>query len=108
MSFITFIYKLENSDTKYYGKYCFDYISDHHEGLDLEVQYVLMKGINKYRKRNNVEKLTSHQIDIGILSFARNEYIHLYSSDREIRCFDFYCEKYEKLPIKYYINGQLL
>jgi hypothetical protein len=109
MSFITFIYKLENCDIKYYGKYCFDYISDDHEGLDLEVQHVLLKGINKHRKRNNMEKLTAaDQIDIGILCFARNQYIPVYSTDREIRCFDFYCEDYERIPTKYYVNGELL
>ena len=34
MPFITFIYKVGKNYKTYYGKYCFDYISDDHEGLD--------------------------------------------------------------------------
>ena len=41
MPFITFIYKVGKNSKTYYGKYCFDYISDDHEGLDNEVKYFL-------------------------------------------------------------------
>jgi hypothetical protein len=37
MSFITFIYKVGKNPKTDYGKYCFDSISDDHEGLDEEV-----------------------------------------------------------------------
>ena len=87
----------------YYGKYCFNYILDDHEGLDNEVKYILIKGLNEYRKKNNVQKLKS-KIIIGILSFSSNNIISTYSTDNEIRCFDFYYNYDNKI----YINGKLI
>lgn len=55
MGFITFIYRIKNNPNTYYGKYCFDYISDDHEGLDNEVKYVLKEGLNKFRSRNGLK-----------------------------------------------------
>ena len=108
MTFITFIYKIGNEPKTYYGKYCSDYISDDHEGLDREVKIVLVEGINKYRKQQNLDELTSN-IYIGVLSFSSNKYIPTYSSNDEIKCFDFYCEYYNciKNSIKY-INGNMI
>ena len=64
MPFITFIYKVGKNHKTYYGKYCFDYISDDHEGLDNEVKYIL-KQISKdelakiiYRNDAQRKKLT--------------------------------------------------
>ena len=42
MPFITFIYKVGKNPKIYYGKYCIDYISDDHDGLDNEVKYTLI------------------------------------------------------------------
>jgi len=103
MSFITFIYKVGNNNKTYYGKYCFDYISDDHEGLDNEVKNILIKGLNEYRKKKNLKKLKS-KIIVGILSFSSNDIIPTYSTDDEIKCFDFYYQKYDKI----YINGKLI
>ena len=103
MPFISFIYKVGNNKKTYYGKYCTDYISDDHEGLDNEVKYILKRGLNTYRKNNNIPKLKSN-IMIGILSFSSNDIIPTYSSDNEIKCFDFYCDYDNKI----YINGNLL
>ena len=108
--FITFIYKIENDQKTYYGKYCCDYISDDHEGLDKEIEYILIDGINKYRKQNNLPILEGKdKISIGVLSFSSNKYIPVYSSDDEIKCFDFYCKYYDrtKNSIKF-MNGKLL
>ena len=102
MPFITFIYKVGKNYKTYYGKYCFDYISDDHEGLDNEVKDILIKGLNKYRKKNN-QKLKT-KIIIGILSFSSNDIIPTYSSDDEIKCFDFYYNDDNKI----YINGKLI
>lgn len=55
MGFITFIYRVGKNNKIYYGKYCFDYISDDHEGLDNEVKYVLKQSINHYRKTKNIQ-----------------------------------------------------
>ena len=103
MSFISFIYKVGNNKKTYYGKYCTDYISDDHEGLDNEVKYILKRGLNAYRKNNNIPKLKSN-IMIGILSLSSNDIIPTYSSDNEIKCFDFYSDYSNKI----YINGKLI
>jgi Zn-dependent M28 family amino/carboxypeptidase len=103
MPFITFIYKVGKNNKTYYGKYCNDYISDDHDGLDNEVKYELKKGLNKYRKQNNNQKIKS-KIIIGVLSFSSNDFIPTYSSDNEIKCFDFYRD-YDK---KLYINGKVI
>jgi hypothetical protein len=108
MPFITFIYKIGKNYKTYYGKYCFDYISDDHDGLDNEVKYILIKGLNEYRKKNNMKELkTKHimkKIIIGILSFSSNNIIPTYSTDNEIKCFDFYYNYDNKI----YINGKLI
>jgi len=103
MPFISFIYKVGNNNKRYYGKYCADYISDDHEGLDNEVKYILIKGLNTYRKQNNIQKIKSKVI-VGILSFSSDTIIPTYSSNNEIKCFDFYCDYDNKI----YINGKLI
>jgi hypothetical protein len=103
MTFITFFYKVGKNPKIYYGKYCIDYISDDHEGLDNEVKYTLIKGLNDYRIQRNMPKLNP-KIYIGILSFSSNQIIPTYSSDNEIKCFDFYYDYNDKI----YINGKLI
>ena len=103
MPFITFIYKVGKNNKTYYGKYCFDYISDDHEGLDNEVKDKLIKGLNEYRKKNNIQELKS-TIIIGILSFSSDNIIPTYSTDDEIKCFDFYYNDDNKI----YMNGKLI
>jgi len=102
MSFITFIYKVGKNPKTYYGKYCSDYISDDHEGLDNEVKYILKQSLTQYRKQNN-KKIIS-KLMIGILSFSSNEDTPTYSTNNEIQCFDFYKSYDEKI----YINGKLI
>jgi len=104
MTFITFIYKIENDTKTYYGKYCCNYISDDHEELDIEVKYNLLQGLNKYRTQNNLYKLDENNITIGILSFSYGGDIPTFSTNSEIQCFDFYCINL----YKQYINGNLL
>ena len=103
MSFITFIYKVGKNNKTYYGKYCVDDVSDDHEGLDNEVKYKLIEGLNEYRKKKNIKELKS-KIMIGILSFSSNNIIPTFSTDNEIKCFDFYCSYDNKI----YINGKLI
>jgi hypothetical protein len=103
MPFITFIYKVGKNNKTYYGKYCADYVSDDHEGLDNEVKYILIHGLNTYRKQNNIQKIKS-KINIGILSFSSDIMVPTDSSKNEIKCFDFYCDYDNKI----YINGKLL
>ena len=99
MPFITFIYKVGKNNKTYYGKYCVDYVSDDHEGLDNEVKGILIKGLNKYREKNNQKIIT--KIIIGILSFSSDFLIPTDSSNNEIKCFDFYYDYDNKI----YING---
>jgi hypothetical protein len=67
------------------------------------VKDILIQGLNKYRKKNNIQKLKT-KIIIGILSFSSNNIIPTYSTDNEIRCFDFYYNYDDKI----YINGKLI
>jgi len=103
MPFITFIYKVGKNYKTYYGKYCFDCISDDHDGLDNEVKDILIKGLNDYRNKNNIQKLKT-KIIIGILSFSSDNIVPTYSTDNEIKCFDFYYNYDNKI----YINGKLI
>ena len=103
MPFITFIYKAGKNYKTYYGKYCLDYVSDDHDGLDNEVKDIWTNGLNEYRKKNNIQELKS-KIIIGILSFSSNDTIPTYSTDNEIKCFDFYYSYDNKI----YINGKLV
>lgn len=103
MPFITFIYKIGNNPKTYYGKCCFEYISDDHDGLDNEVKYILKDNLNEFRKQNNIQSIKS-KIKIGILSFSSSEIIPTYSTKNEIKCFDFY-KTYDG---KIFINGKLL
>jgi hypothetical protein len=103
MPFITFIYKVGKNNKTYYGKYCFDHISDDHDGLDNEVKDILINGLNKYRKKNNIQELKT-KIIIGILSFSIPTYANDTSTDNEIKCFDFYYNYDDKI----YINGKLI
>jgi hypothetical protein len=98
MTFITFIYKIGKHS--YFGKYCCDYLSDDHEGLDNEIQPVLILGLNEYRKQNNMPKLISEP-RIGVLSFSASKDVPIFSTSKEIKSFDFYRD-YEK---NVYING---
>lgn len=95
MPFITFIYKVGNNPTVYYGKYCCDYISDDHEGLDTEVRYPLVKAIKKFKGVNKIK------INIGIMSFSSDKVIPTDSSKKEISCFNFYHNYNNDI----YING---
>ena len=120
MAFITFIYRIGNSKHTFYGKYVCDYVSDDHEGLDLEVESALTHGINKYRTQKGQEPL-SDAIRIGIMSYSANEIVPVYSSEKEIQWFDFYHEN-SGIPgtidegdrvgnckkTKTYVNGELL
>lgn len=73
----------------YYGKYICDDISDNHEGLDIEIKPIVINGINEYRNQKGLDKLDK-KVFLGILSFSSNRHTYIYSSIKEIECFDFY------------------
>ena len=107
MPFITFIYRIGHNNKVFYGKYVFDYISDDHNGLDNEIKDIVKCGINEYRKQMGLEKLNK-KIRIGILSLSPYVYIPTYSSDAEIKCFDFYHKKHTLKNDETYVNGKLI
>ena len=108
MPFITFIYRIGRNKRTYYGKYVANYISDDHEGLDTEVKYDLLRGLNEYRKQKNLEPLKSDaMLHLGIMSFSNDDAIPVYSSDDEIKCFDFYTTMLD-YKRKLYVNGLLI
>ena len=105
MPFITFIYKVGKNYNTYYGKYCFNSISDDHEGLDNEVLPDLLNGINMYRQQKSRQQLKKNQVKVGILSCSTNRNYLDYSTIKETKCFDFYCTCYKENR-KIYINGK--
>lgn len=50
MPTVSFIYKINDSQTKY-GKYVANYISDDHDGLDIMIKNVLVDTINLSTKK---------------------------------------------------------
>ena len=107
MPFITFIYRIENIDKKFYGKYICDDVSNNHEGLDIEIKLKVIYGINEYRKQKGLDSLLDKTLCIGILSFSSDRYTYIYSSNEEIECFDFYyINCYDESKI--YINGKCI
>ena len=109
MSFITFIYRINDDPKIYYGKYVTDFISQEHEGLDLVVKYDLIDGLNTYRIKNKLSDVEydDSNIKVGILSYTCENYVPTHSSISEIECFDFY-QLYHYFSKKTYINGKLL
>jgi hypothetical protein len=106
---MTFIYRIKNSKKTFYGKFITDYVSDDHEGLDIEMKHYLITGINAYRKQKNRKALTESQISIGVMSFSSSSHIPLFSSNEEVKCFDYYSEQNtDKGTHEIYINGKLM
>lgn len=102
MTFITFIYTIGKK--RFYGKYVVDYLSDDHEGLDDEVRPIVLKGVNAFRAQKNLSPITS--VNIGILSYSVDNYAPCYSSEKEMVCFDFYCDEQNFSRQTIYVNGQ--
>ena len=90
MPFISFIYRTGRNPKTFYGKHVTDYISDDHEGLDHEVKYELLRTINLHRTKQNMPNLKEKHLFIGVMSFSSNRCIPTFSSDAEIKCFDYY------------------
>ena len=110
MSFVTFMYRI--GSRTYYGKYIFDdvYIDcdEDHLQLDKEIITGLLNAINRFRLKNNEEKLPLRHLRVGILSFCPN--VNVYSSSEEIQAFDFYCicANLWSTNAKIYMNGVML
>lgn len=107
MPFISFIYRIGKNKKTYYGKYVTDDVSDDHEGLDNEVKYSLINGVNEYRKQKGLSPLKTKTLYVGVISFSNNKYIPTYSSSQEIKCFDFYMIN-QNYKGERYVNGELI
>ena len=109
MHTITFIYRIDKSIKTNFGKFMAHYSSDDHSGLDTIIRPKLTYGLNKHRRLNNKNKL-KQSIFIGILSYS-NDFMN-YSSEKEVRCFDFLYEQYKTNSLvdveDYWVNGELL
>jgi hypothetical protein len=102
MPFITFIYTIGKK--RFYGKYVADYVSDDHEGLDDVVQPIVLKGVNAFRKQKGLSSI--NRVKIGILSLSVDNFVPCYSSEKEMVCFDFYCDEQNYYEQTIYVNGQ--
>jgi hypothetical protein len=109
MHTISFIYRIDKTNQTYFGKYLTDNISDNHDGLDTIIRPKLTYGLNKHRRINNKNKL-KQSIFIGVLSYS-NTWMD-FSSEREIKCFDFLYERYkteEGVEVEdYWVNRERL
>jgi hypothetical protein len=98
MPTICFMYRIDNDPKIYYGKYIADYISDDHDGLDLEVFDILKKCYD----------MPLSTFKVGILSCSANNNFINYTSEFERTFFDFYYVHYNNMRQKeesLYING---
>ena len=101
MPTICFMYKMNDNPKIHYGKYVVDYISDDHEGLDVEIISILEK---KYNTPSII-------FTVGIISCSTNFNSINYSTEKEYTFFDFYyvshdnMHKYENIL---YIDGKLI
>jgi homoserine acetyltransferase len=91
MPTIVFIYRINNDPQRYYGKYITDYISDDHEGLDTEIQPIVLQFLNVYRTQTKSPEFQSYEVSVGIVSFSfsKDSYMN-YTTRKEVECFDFY------------------
>ena len=113
---ITFIFKLASRPNQlFYGKYYTDTITPDHEGLDLELRPYLLKGISEYHRQDQIQKRVNHfsefneNVPIGIISVSSLKHHSIHSSNEEINCFDFYCEKFiinHTISLKMYMFGK--
>lgn len=103
MVVITFIYRIVKDNNVYYGKYNSDYFDKDHEGLNLEIEKVLLFGLNEYRRQINLPLLNQDDVTAGIISCETQ--VLNYITEKEIKCFDFYyfkCNKYSSQVIRDY------
>lgn len=105
MSFVTFFYQIGYNT--FYGKYYADWISNDHDGLDRVVKPYLMKGLNEFRKQKGLSRIHSRDVKIGVIGFSETSHAGSFSSKKERKAFDFYCEA-EHFVEKYFINGKKL
>ncbi len=83
---ISFIYKIKDSDIKYYGKYIGYIKTTYEEGLDVELSNTIYPYIKTYYDLDNED-----QLSIGIIGFNRD--VSDYFSEKEKDVFDFlYCD----------------
>jgi hypothetical protein len=106
--FITFFYRVSSNPTRCYGKYVATHFSDDHEGLDAEMRSVLVNALNRLREEEDV--LREEEVSLGILSVSYGDSFPIYSTEEEIRAFDFYhtTSGYLYECSKTYLNGVLL
>lgn len=81
-------------------------ISDDHEGLDNEVREMVIKGVNGFRKEKGLTPI--NEVVIGVLSYSFDNFAPSYSSEKEIKAFDFYCDELNFSSCHIYINGTLM
>ena len=90
MPTVSFIYKINDSQTKY-GKYVANYISDDHDGLDIMIKNVLVDTINLSSKKNLYwSAIRRKDIKVGILNCSSAQNYFDYSTRQEHNIFDFY------------------
>ena len=103
---VVFIYRIQNIDITYYGKYISDYFSDDVDLVEEEIFPFLLQHINEYRNKNNLESIKKEQLKIGIITLnINNVFWYSYKKDKDF--FDFYYNNQENKN-EVYICGETI
>lgn len=99
---VTFLYRLQNEPTVRFGKCDYEYVSDDHDGLDIEVKNRLLRGINSWLTQRGKRALTEEEVDVGIMAVSSDD--RCYTSKHDYACFDFWFR--EDTQDVYYVNKE--
>ncbi len=111
MAFIAFAYSVRGVEGVFTGKTVFGYISDDHEGLDVEAKRCLLRGLNEFRFLTKKRPLRSKDVNVGVIGFADGRTVappYSSSGKAEAKIFDFYYEEKDDYGYKVdiYVNGK--
>jgi len=85
---VTFLYRVQYEPTVHFGKCDYEYVSDDHDGLDIEVINSLLHGMNSWRTQRGFVALTEEDVQVGIMSVSSDD--RCYTSEHDYACFDFW------------------
>lgn len=106
MPSVSFIYRIGNNKTTYYGKFITNNLMNYSDSIDTELRTIVKHYLNLYRKTKN-QPAIKHKIHIGVLSCSTEHSCLDDCSMKEKNCFDFYLFEINSNSISY-VNGVLV
>ncbi len=95
MHSITFMYRVGQNPKVFYGK-VIDYISDDHDGLDIDMMYYLRNGLAKF-------DINPRKLHVSIIGYTPDNFFSYYSK-QDRSCFDFYADLCDPKQKYYYLR----